>query len=258
MILAKLAEAMRNQDWFMVVLEIAIVVVGIFFGLRVDDWNSTRIDQQRAQAYAARIVSDLTDDIRELEKRMEFWGEVAKEGRTALAYAEEGKVPDEGTWAVLRSLLHASQVWRFIFNQTTYLEMRSAGDLRLLGDSQLRSDLAYYYVTIAERRGARMYQSLPKYRETIRSLMDSKISNYYWQFCHEQDLARQFLKPCRSPIDETGTSALLDVVSSDKKLVPELRFWVDTLTVLNRLAIDDIHFAKTLAGQLADSFPQSK
>lgn len=255
MILRKLADAIREQNWFTVVLEVLIVVVGIFIGLQVDDWNSARIDRQRAHAYAARITSDLADDIRELEKRREFWGEVAKEGRIALAYGEEGVIPDGGAWVVLRSLLHASQVWRFIFNQTTYLEMRSAGDLHLLGDSRLRSNLAYYYVTIAERRGVGMYQSLPKYRETIRSLMDSRISAFYWQSCHGQDLAEQILISCSPPIDETEASALLEDIFADNKVVPELRFWVDTLTVLNRLAVDDIQYAETLAGQLTERFP---
>lgn len=255
MILRKLANAIREQNWFTVALEVLIVVVGIFIGLQVDDWNSARIDRQRAQAYAARITSDLSDDIRELEKRRKFWGEVAKEGRIALAYGEEGAVPDDGAWVLLRSLLNASQVWRFVFNQTTYLEMRSAGDLHLLGDSQLRSDLAYYYVTIAERRGAGMYQSLPKYRETIRSLMDSRISEYYWQSCHRQDLAEQVLKSCLSPIDEREALVLLEDIFGDRKVVPELRFWIDTLTMLNQLAVDDIEYAETLAGQLTESFP---
>lgn len=129
MILRTLADALREQNWFTVALEVLIVVVGIFIGLQVDDWNSARIDRQRAQAYAARITSDMSDDIRELGKRRRFWRDVAKEGRIALAYGEEGAVPDDGAWVVLRSLLHASQVWRFIFNQTIYLEMRSAGDL---------------------------------------------------------------------------------------------------------------------------------
>ena len=50
MILRKLAEAIREQNWFTVVLEVAIVVVGIFVGLQVNTWNEARLD--RAQEYA--------------------------------------------------------------------------------------------------------------------------------------------------------------------------------------------------------------
>lgn len=179
MILRRLGAAMRSQDWFTVAIEFVIVVAGVFFALQVDNWNETRTDRERARAYRARIISDLKNDIVELEKRKAFWSVAEEEGRIALAYAEEGRLPEEGSWGVLRALLHASQVWRFVFNQTTYLEMRSAGDLRLIGDTQLRSNLAYY-VTVAERRGEGMYQSLPEYRETVRRLVPSRISQYYW------------------------------------------------------------------------------
>lgn len=255
MILRRLAQAIRRQDWSIVVIEFVIVVAGVLFALQVDNWNESRTDRERAQAYRARIISDLKNDIIELERRKTFWRAAATEGRIALAYAEEGRLPEEGSWGVLRALLHASQVWRFVFNQTTYLEMRSAGELRLIGDTQLRSNLAYYYVTVAERRGEGMYQSLPEYRETVRSLVPSRISQYYWQACHEQDLAEQRLKPCPSLMEDAEAAAVLEAVIGHAELVSELRFWVDTLELIDRLGVDDIQIARDLIDQLTESSP---
>jgi len=42
---------MREQNWFTVVLEILSVVIGIFIGLQVDDWNERRKEQRVADAY---------------------------------------------------------------------------------------------------------------------------------------------------------------------------------------------------------------
>jgi hypothetical protein len=42
MILRRLAEVFRRQDWIAVLLEVLIVVVGIFVGLQVNDWNEDR------------------------------------------------------------------------------------------------------------------------------------------------------------------------------------------------------------------------
>ena len=39
MILRRLAEAIAKQNWFTVMLEVLIVVVGIFTGLQADDWT---------------------------------------------------------------------------------------------------------------------------------------------------------------------------------------------------------------------------
>ena len=59
MILRKLAESIRSQDWFVVIIEILIVVVGIFLGLQVDDWNQQRKDRADEQVFLERLHRDL-------------------------------------------------------------------------------------------------------------------------------------------------------------------------------------------------------
>lgn len=51
MILRRLAEGIRQQDWFTFVVELLIVVVGIIIGLQVDDWNEMRKDRLEERAY---------------------------------------------------------------------------------------------------------------------------------------------------------------------------------------------------------------
>ncbi len=59
MILRRMANGIRQQDWFTVVLEVLIVVVGIFIGLQVDDWNEARKEQALARDYLARLIFDV-------------------------------------------------------------------------------------------------------------------------------------------------------------------------------------------------------
>ncbi len=42
MILRRLATSIRKQDWFAVVIETLIVVLGVFLGLQVNNWNEAR------------------------------------------------------------------------------------------------------------------------------------------------------------------------------------------------------------------------
>ena len=42
MILRRLTDALRKQDWFTVVIETLIVVLGVFLGLQVNNWNEAR------------------------------------------------------------------------------------------------------------------------------------------------------------------------------------------------------------------------
>ena len=50
MILRRIAEAFRRQDWFTVFVETMIVVVGVFVGLQVDNWNAARVDDAALMA----------------------------------------------------------------------------------------------------------------------------------------------------------------------------------------------------------------
>ncbi|MEP1144686.1 MAG: hypothetical protein ABJH52_13275 [Henriciella sp.] len=64
MILRRLADAFRRQDWFTVSLEIVIVMIGIFLGLQVNAWNQSRIDR----VDEAVFLQALYQDVLELEK----------------------------------------------------------------------------------------------------------------------------------------------------------------------------------------------
>lgn len=66
MILRRLADAIRTQNWFTVVLEVAIVVVGIFIGLQVDDWNQRRVDKVREQAILASLAREFRANLQEI------------------------------------------------------------------------------------------------------------------------------------------------------------------------------------------------
>ncbi len=55
MILRRVAAAIRRQDWFAVLIEIAIVVIGVFIGLQVNNWNEARIERSQERAYLTRI-----------------------------------------------------------------------------------------------------------------------------------------------------------------------------------------------------------
>lgn len=59
MILRRLSEALRRQDWFVVALEVLVVVAGIFLALQVDDWNQLRKDRQDEQLFFERLHEDI-------------------------------------------------------------------------------------------------------------------------------------------------------------------------------------------------------
>jgi len=72
MILGRLAHAIREQNWFTVALEVVIVVIGIFIGLQVDDWNQRRLERESDQRALALFVDELQLMLEEASVDLKF------------------------------------------------------------------------------------------------------------------------------------------------------------------------------------------
>ncbi len=228
MILRRLADAITKQNWFTVVLEVLIVVVGIFIGLQVDDWNEQRKDRARAEAYLGRIAADLETDVAAVADRMIFWQDVSDYGATGLSYARTGEAGAATHWDILVAFFQASQVAEFTLTQATYDELKSAGELGLISDLEFRGRLTNYYNFGA----ARTVVERPAYREHVRGAIAIDVQNYIWENCYSADrLGGQKMFSCTSPIDETRAKEIVDALASDKALMNELRYWMSTMRV---------------------------
>lgn len=68
MILRGLVERVRKQDWAAVAIEFALVVVGVFLGMQVSNWNDERNGRVLEAAYLARIAQDVRSDVADMDE----------------------------------------------------------------------------------------------------------------------------------------------------------------------------------------------
>lgn len=62
MLLRRITEHVKSQNWFAVGLDFLIVVVGVFIGLQAANWNAARTDAIREQEIFADLLEDLQAD----------------------------------------------------------------------------------------------------------------------------------------------------------------------------------------------------
>src|SRR3569832_1717246 len=92
MILRRIAEHLKRQQWTAVVIELVIVILGVFIGTQVSNWNQERATNEQAALFTQHLKEDL---------REEDWGYqvMIQYHREALANAEravdalDGAVP---------------------------------------------------------------------------------------------------------------------------------------------------------------------
>lgn len=147
MILKKLAAAISDQNWFSVALEILIVVVGIFIGLQLDDWSSSRQDRREERAYLERLLVQMHNN----EVKLSELGPSLSERMEAVNYAlsslngEPEQIDAKRFQKALGKTLNL-----FVINLQTdvYEELVSAGKLNLISAIPLRQELAGYLADI--------------------------------------------------------------------------------------------------------------
>ncbi|HET9032305.1 MAG TPA: hypothetical protein VFN25_05295 [Dokdonella sp.] len=63
MILRRLTEHLKQQQWTAIGIELVIVVLGVFLGLQVSNWNEERIERQRTTQVLEGLRADMRDYI---------------------------------------------------------------------------------------------------------------------------------------------------------------------------------------------------
>ncbi len=63
MLLRRVIRHFREQEWTAIFLDFVIVVVGVFVGLQVNNWNEARASHAAEVRYLEEIAGDLRADI---------------------------------------------------------------------------------------------------------------------------------------------------------------------------------------------------
>ena len=239
MALRKLVGRFRDRDWIGVVVEIAIVVVGVFLGLQASNWNQDRQESARGRDYLSRIQGDLQSEISLLRQTREFIHAVGDYGAGAIDYAENGTLYKDSAWETLLAYYQASQIWPFRQPSTTFQEIRSGGDLQLIRNPVIRARISAHYGDDAGSRALEVVGVVPKYREHVRGMISWPIQRYIWSRCYRstKDVPQQ-LVDCPSPISDAEALAVITQLRKDASLTADLRFWLATVTTSHFILAD--------------------
>jgi hypothetical protein len=143
-ILNRIAQGVRKQDWFTAILELVILVIGIYIGLQVDDWVSERENRQTETIYLELLARDVADLQQQVAGQHAF--EKDKVSVTARAYELLTSDDPAAHQIELGELLTALSGRRTLsLVSTTYEQMVSSGHLQLIRDPKLRDKLARHF-----------------------------------------------------------------------------------------------------------------
>ena len=188
MILRRIAEGLRRRDWFTVIMEVVIVVVGVFIGIEVSNWNQERQNRAMAESYLQRLSADLGAEAVTWEDALQYFRTTHRHAREALeAFEAPADQLDE---RFLIDLYQASQERNLSIRSTTYDELVSTGGIEYLADSEFREALGIHY-DLSRRRQA-VVEDITEYRPTVRRHMDFRLQDAIVDACGDEYVPHPF------------------------------------------------------------------
>lgn len=144
MILRRFSEAMKSQNWFIVFIELMVLVVGIFVGLQVDDWNQSRQDRVEERLYLEELLEDFEANRAGLLETISRNEELIP-AMTVLLEQSAMDTPDLSIGELNDAFRNIHYMPTFIPIERAFANLTGSGDLKLIRNRELKNALAQYY-----------------------------------------------------------------------------------------------------------------
>jgi hypothetical protein len=189
MIFRRVKAHIEKENWFAVFIDFLIVVVGVFIGIQVANWNEEQAEHELANSYVVQLMGDIRADMIDIDTSYK-----TSEWRLAAltVLLEKSGIPTEDKYNIpereiiisrvpiaddsIRYLMNASAFTRFLDDdQPTYNSLVNAGNARMNGNLKPWPCIQSYYAQYEE---VRLFEErLLLFRtELIRTLHDAGLS----------------------------------------------------------------------------------
>lgn len=135
MIFDRFRRAIREQNWFAVVLEVCIVVLGVVIGFQVTAWGQARGDRAQEQVYLRQLAADLRESETALEEALVHNEQTKTRFDSLDAAFMAASPPADSTLDRLARVL----VQPAILTMGSARALVETGDLTLIRDDSLRA-----------------------------------------------------------------------------------------------------------------------
>ena len=183
MILRRVIQHFRKQEWTAIGIDFFIVVFGVFMGLQVSNWNETRQEFARGQDYTLRLKTELQAEFEYANALIEY----NESTRDAARIAYEGIVgiADVDDKAILINAFRASQYNWYERRRAVFDEVVASGSLSLITDESIRLAAVGIYNTLTFSLSQAEGQS-SSYRDLFRMAIELNLHDELARSCGDK------------------------------------------------------------------------
>jgi hypothetical protein len=231
----------RRQHWTAIFIDLVIVVLGVFIGTQVSNWNEERETRSKAAVFSERLRGDLLLEAWGYEGLIEYYKDVvANADRTLAAMAGETTLDDE------QFVIAAYRATQYKYNdryRATYDEMVSTGTIGLIADRKLRETAIILFTSPLFEEISHEGQA-SEYREVFRRSvsrdvqreLQARCGDRYVELLDYRGIVKSLDYPCKLELPAAKVAAAAAALRSNPEFVPSLQLRIaDVETAIGNL-----------------------
>ena len=211
MLFRRVIEHVKAQNRTAVVLDFLIVVVGVFMGIQLGNWNDSRVFAASEKSYLAELRNEITRNNMVVRARIDLMQRVLEAGRAGHDFLVSGAPCNDDCWTLTVDMFHASQVMFGPASRTVYDEMQR---LDLPKAAVIKEAMSQYYGLDAAM--AESIEKRPIFRNYIRKALPSDVQRGLRKNCYELvGIAERLIADCPKTADDAETRPALEALRAN-------------------------------------------
>lgn len=242
MILRSVTKHVRDQNWVAVGIDFLIVVVGVFIGIQVANWNQAKLETDRFNDQLVNLHAEFTENLERMngyDDRLESkFNDIA-----TLRQIVAGEIQDVAGDELDRMLMNAFSVPINAVDRTSFDELMQSDTLRRLKDIGMREPMV---------RWGEAYSNLQRLESDTLTLRNQVFAPYAMNELgfaamgeHYPAIADSIARsPFRNEVEQLrGNRTFDNVVTVQLGLTAACREFLNTLRDQTELVIEQIESA---------------
>lgn len=233
MLLRRFTSRLRDQKWAEILVELIIVIAGVFIGIQAANWNDGRQEQERGRFIAERLLADLRKDLDSRKMLVRYYQAVFDSAERTAA-----RLNNEATDHPAAYVLDAYRATEYAHRPQTraaFDEIVSSGSLGLIPEDARQAGFIEYF-RVDNSSAMREAVRASPYRKRVRRLLPYDIQAAIRANCSDVYNDKYeivgFPETCKLNISERRLELAASALQSDPELLRDLRLHFSVLNAV--------------------------
>ena len=220
MIYKRVAARLRAQDWLAITIELGIVILGVFIGTWVANWNQERAAERDTNTLLVQLGPEMLAQKRAIEAARKYFATTQRYAETAFAGWRGDPTVSDSDFVI--GAYQASQAAGMDSNGQSWTTIFGGEQLRRIDDPAIRGPLqrlmTFEYSILSYR------MVLTRYRDDVRLIIPNDVQQQIRNACDDRldssGLTLSLPATCR--IDIPSATQVAATLRAHPELVAEL------------------------------------